>query len=162
MSGATMQAIMAACEPVILIERHTDRRADGERREHGDARPGHRHAGALRADRGDRPGDAAGDELALAEAGDQAADDDDGEAQSLGKARHGRDEIEQPAQRADRRALQSRALAAMVVGQPARIAARQHRREELDADHQPDDQIAEAQLVVDEQRITGSGRPTAR
>ena len=48
--------------------------------------------------------------------------------------------------------MQGRALAAMMIGQPTRIAAGQHGRQELDADHQSDDQIAEAQLVVDEQR----------
>ncbi len=50
------------------------------------------------------------------------------------EARHGRDEIEQAAQRADRRALERRALAAVMVGQAPGIAARQHGREELDAD----------------------------
>jgi hypothetical protein len=40
----------------------------------------------------------------------------------------------------------------MLVGQPARIAARHHGGEELDADHETDNQIAEAQRVVDEQR----------
>ena len=40
----------------------------------------------------------------------------------------------------------------MMIGQPAGIAARQHGREKLDADHQTDDRIAEAELVVDEQR----------
>jgi SEC-C motif len=64
----------------VLGKTDADRCANRERREHGDARPGHRHAGALRPDRGDRPGDAAGDELALTEPGDQAADDHDGEA----------------------------------------------------------------------------------
>jgi hypothetical protein len=93
-----------------------------------------------------------GDQLALAEAGDQTADDNDGEADRRGKPWDGGDEIEQSAQRTDRRALQHRALSTMVIGEPARIAARQHGREELYADHQPDDQIAEAQFVVDEQR----------
>ena len=40
----------------------------------------------------------------------------------------------------------------MVVGQSPGITAGQHGREELDADHQPDDEIAEAEFVVDEQR----------
>jgi hypothetical protein len=39
-----------------------------------------------------------------------------------------------------------------VVGESACIAAREHGREELDANRQSDDQIAEAQFVVDEQR----------
>jgi len=39
-----------------------------------------------------------------------------------------------------------------MIGQPARIAARQHGGEELDADHQPDDQVTEAELFVNEQR----------
>jgi hypothetical protein len=38
----------------------------------------------------------------------------------------------------------------MVIGQPAGIAACEHRRQELDTDHQPNDHIAEAQLIVDE------------
>jgi hypothetical protein len=40
----------------------------------------------------------------------------------------------------------------MIVGQPASVTARQHGREELDADHEAYDQVAEAELVVNEQR----------
>jgi hypothetical protein len=40
----------------------------------------------------------------------------------------------------------------VLIGQPARIAACQHGREELDTDHQANDQIAEPELVMDEQR----------
>jgi hypothetical protein len=50
----------------------------------------------------------------------------------------------------------------MMIGEPARIAARQHGREELDADHQPDDQIAEAEFVVDEQRYHRQRQADAR
>src|ERR1700733_323516 len=54
-------------QAVALIESHADRRADRERREHRDAGPGHGHARTLRPDGSNRPGDAAGDELTLAD-----------------------------------------------------------------------------------------------
>jgi hypothetical protein len=39
-----------------------------------------------------------------------------------------------------------------MVGQPARVAPGEHRGHELDADHQADDHVVEADLVVNEQR----------
>jgi hypothetical protein len=75
---------------------------------------------------------------------DQTTKDDHGEAHRRRQARYCRDQINQPAECAEHRALQSRALAAVIVGQPTSIAARQHGCEELDSDHQTDNQIAEA------------------
>src|SRR5271170_4038385 len=43
-------------------------------------------------------------------------------------------------------------MARLMAGENASIAASQHGRKKLDADNQSDDQVAEAELVVDEQR----------
>jgi hypothetical protein len=83
-------------QAIALIELHADRRADSERREHRDAGPGHGHTRALRSDGRDRPRDAAGDELTLADTGGQPTDDNNAEADHGRQPRHGCDHIEQP------------------------------------------------------------------
>jgi hypothetical protein len=74
------------------------------------------------------------------------------ETQRRRQTRRRGDQIKQARQGTHRRALQRRPLAAVLIGQSARVGTRQHRREELDADCQADQQIAEPQLLVDEQR----------
>ena len=88
----------------------------------------------------DDPGRAGGVERALAGAGDEAGDDQPGEAEA--------GQVEQPADGEDQGAEQHRRLAAAAVGEPAGEGAQQQAGDRVGADHDPDRDVARVERAV--------------